>query len=110
MSILWDDDVYPYIEISDVIKPPYRVSDCFVSAVNKVIEKLFPKSSCKADGTKILIIEKETAIMGDLFFEHVDNISRRLFDLSPIQEKFCSLGRVFRTPYRYDDDNECFFL
>ncbi|CAF0998674.1 unnamed protein product [Rotaria sordida] len=88
MNILWHDDVYPFIEISDVVKPPYRVSTHFVKAVKNVIDKVFPSSLRKTDGTKILIIEKDTAIMGDLFFSHVDYISRQLFDLSPIQEKF----------------------
>lgn len=87
MNILWHDDVYPFIEISEVVKPPYCVSDKFVEAVKSVIDKIFPSSLRKADGTKILIIEKNTAIMGDLFFGHVDNISRQLFDLSRIQEK-----------------------
>jgi hypothetical protein len=88
MNILWDDSVYPFIEISEVIKPPYRVSDSFIEAAKVAIEKLFPSNLCKNDGTKILIIEKDTSIMGDLFFAHVDNVSRRLFDLSSIQQKF----------------------
>jgi hypothetical protein len=90
MNILWDDAVYPFLEISEIAKPPYRVSDSFVEAVKSVIDKLFPPSLRKNDGTKILIIEKQTAVMGDLFFGHVDQVSRQLFDLSPIHEKFNS--------------------
>ncbi|CAF3915853.1 unnamed protein product [Rotaria sp. Silwood1] len=90
MNILWDDTVYPFIEISEVANAPYRVSDSFIEAVKNVIDKLFPPNLCKNDGTKILIIEKDTAIMGDLFFAHVDQVSRKLFDLSSIQEKFNS--------------------
>lgn len=85
MHILWDDDVYPYIEISEVIQAPYRVSDSFIQAVTTVIDKLFPACLRKEDGTKILIIEKDTAIMGDLFFGHVDYVSRQLFDISSVQ-------------------------
>ncbi|UJR18400.1 hypothetical protein I4U23_005304 [Adineta vaga] len=88
MDILWDDDVYPFIEISEVVKTPYLISNYFIEAVNKVIDKRFPPYLRKDDGTKILIIEKSTAIMGDLFFGHVDYVSRQLFDLSSIQEKF----------------------
>lgn len=88
MNILWHDDVYPFIEISEVMKPPYRLSDNFIEAVKNVIDKLFPSNLRKIDGTKILTIEKDTAIMGDLFFGHVDCISRKLFDLSPIQKMF----------------------
>jgi hypothetical protein len=90
MNILWDDSVYPFIEISEVVKPPYRVSDNFIESVKDVINKTFPPNLCKHDGTKILVIEKDTAVMGDLFFAHVDQVSRQLFDLSPIQEKFTS--------------------
>jgi hypothetical protein len=90
MNILWDDSVYPFIEISEVVKSPYRVSDSFIEAVKIAIENLFPSNLRKNDGTKILIIEKDTSMMGDLFFGHVDNVSRRLFDLSSIQEKFNS--------------------
>jgi len=88
MDILWTDEVYPFINIQDVIKPPYHVSDNFIQAVKNTIDNLFPTNLRKGDGTKILIIEKETAIMGDLFFAHVDCVSRRLFDLSVIHEKF----------------------
>jgi hypothetical protein len=88
MNILWDDSVYSLIEISEVVKPPYQVSNSFIEAVKSVIEKSFPSNLWKDDGTKILIIEKDTSMMGDLFFAHVDGVSRRLFDLSPIQEKF----------------------
>ena len=42
MDILWDDDVYPFIEISQVVKSPYHVSNGFIEAVNKVIEKRLP--------------------------------------------------------------------
>ncbi|CAF4066585.1 unnamed protein product [Rotaria sp. Silwood2] len=90
MNILWDDSVYPFIEISEVVKSPYRVSDSFIDAVKVVIEKLFPSNLRKSDGTKILIIEKDTSMMGDLFFAHVDNVSRRLFNISSIQETFNS--------------------
>jgi hypothetical protein len=90
MDILWDDAVYPFIEISDVVQPPYRVSNEFIEAVKDVIDRRFPRNLRKEDGTKILVIEKDTAIMGDLFFDHVDQVSRQLFDLSPIQEKFYS--------------------
>lgn len=88
MDIMWDDDVYRYIEISEVVEQPYRVSNNFIEAVKKVIDKKFPSNLRKVDGTKILIIEKDTAIMGDLFFGHVDQVSRQLFDLSPIQKTF----------------------
>jgi hypothetical protein len=88
MDILWDDSVYPYMEICEVVKSPYRVSDKFIEAVKSVIDKRFPSNLRKDDGTKILIIEKDTAIMGDLFFAHVDRVSRQLFDISSIQEKF----------------------
>ncbi|CAF1524197.1 unnamed protein product [Adineta steineri] len=88
MDILWDDDVYALIEISEVVKPPYRVSDAFIEAVKKAIDKRFPENLCKDDGTKILVIEKNTAMMGDLFFGHADDVSRQLFDLSSIQDKF----------------------
>jgi len=69
--------------------------------VKNVIDKLFPPSWRKSDGTKILITEKDTAIMGDLFFIHVDQISRQLFDLSSIQEKFSlsSLSSYLSTKY-----------
>ena len=90
MNILWDDDVYPFIEISEVVKAPYRVSDNFIGAVKNVIDKLFPPGLRKSDGTKILIIEKDTAIMGDSFFAHADQVSRQLFDLSPIEKRFNS--------------------
>jgi hypothetical protein len=82
--------VYPFVEVSETVKPPYRVSDRFVEAVKEIIENRFPPSLRKDDGTKILIIEKDTAIMGDLFFGHVDNVSRKLFDLSSIQQKYHS--------------------
>ncbi|CAF2830348.1 unnamed protein product [Rotaria sp. Silwood2] len=95
MDILWDDSVYPFIEISEVVKSPYRVSDNFIEAVKNVIEKKFPSNLRKHDGTKILIIEKDTAVMGDLFFAHVDQVSRQLFDLSSIQEKFNSSPLTF---------------
>ena len=49
-----------------------------------------PSTLSKDDSTKILTIKKGTAIVGGLFFGHVDCVSRRLFDLSPIQEKFNS--------------------
>lgn len=88
MRILWDDSVYPFLEVSEVAKAPYRVSDSFIDAVKNLIEKLFPFNLRKTDGTKILIIEKDTALMGDEFFGHVDHVSRRLFDISSIQEKF----------------------
>jgi hypothetical protein len=52
MNILWDDAVYPFLEISEIAKPPYRVSDSFVEAVKSVIDKLFPPSLRKNDGTK----------------------------------------------------------
>ncbi|UJR18796.1 hypothetical protein I4U23_005702 [Adineta vaga] len=74
MDILWDDDVYPFIEISEVVKTPYLVSNCFIEAVNKVIEQRYPAHLRKDDGTKILIIEKSTAIMGDLFFGHKSSL------------------------------------
>ena len=90
LGILWHDDVYPFVEISEVVKQPYRVSNGFIEAAKNLIDKLYPSIKRKPDGTKILIIEKETAIMGDLFFAHVDNVSRRLFDLSPIHERFSS--------------------
>jgi hypothetical protein len=80
--------VYPFIEISEVVKQPYRVSNGFIEAAKKLIDKLYPPSGLKPDGTKILIIEKQTAIMGDLFFGHVDDVSRRLFDLTPIHDRF----------------------
>ena len=89
MNILWDDSVYPFIEISEVIKPPHRISDSFIEAVKMMIDKSFPANLRKDDGTKILIIEKDTAIMSDRFFAHVDQVSRQLFDLSSIQERFC---------------------
>ncbi|CAF4315011.1 unnamed protein product, partial [Rotaria sp. Silwood2] len=101
MDILWDDDVYPFIEISEVMKSPYRVSNAFVEAVNKVIDKRFPAHLRKDDGTKILIIEKSTAMMGDLFFGHVDYVSRQLFDLSSIQEKFNTSPVVSRSLKKY---------
>ncbi|CAF3737244.1 unnamed protein product [Rotaria socialis] len=108
MNILWHDDVYPFIEISEVMKPPYCISDNFIEAVKTVIDKLFPPNLCKTDGTKILIIEKDTAIMGDLFFGHVDCISRKLFDLSQIQETFNSSLKIPRllknAPESYDSD------
>ncbi|CAM4841639.1 unnamed protein product, partial [Rotaria magnacalcarata] len=88
MNILWHDDVYPFIEISEVIKPPYCVSGNFIEAVKNVIDKVFSPNLRKSDGTKILIIEKDTAIMGDLFFGHVDYVSRQLFDISTIHDKF----------------------
>ncbi|CAF1418087.1 unnamed protein product [Adineta steineri] len=88
MKILWDDDVYALIEVSEVVKPPYRVSQNFIEAVKKAIDKQFPANLCKDDGTKILVIEKDTAKMGDIFFGYADNVSRQLFDLSSIQEKF----------------------
>lgn len=88
MNILWHDDVYPFIEISEVVKAPYCVSDNFIKAVKNLVDKLFPSDFRKLDGTKILIIEKDTAVMGDLIFAHVDHVSRQLFDLSPIQQKF----------------------
>ncbi len=97
MNILWDDAVYPFIEISEVMKSPYRVSDTFIEAVKNVINKLFPPSLRKDDGTKTLIIEKDTAIMGDHFFGHIDQVSRRLFDLSPIQDKFTSSPMISRS-------------
>ncbi|CAF1170848.1 unnamed protein product [Rotaria magnacalcarata] len=90
MDILWDDSVYPFIEILEVVKSPYRVSENFIEAVKNVIENKFPSNLRKHDGTKIPIIEKDTAFMGDLFFAHVDQVSRQLFDLSSIQEKFNS--------------------
>ncbi|UJR34580.1 hypothetical protein I4U23_027356 [Adineta vaga] len=96
MDILWDDDVYPLIEISEIVKSPYRVSDDFIDAVKKVIEKRFPVNLRTDDGTKIVVIEKSTAIMGDLFFGHVDYVSRQLFDLSSIQEKFSASPIVSR--------------
>lgn len=88
MQILWDDSVYPFVEVSEVAKAPYRVSNSFIDSVKNLIEKLFPPELRKSDGTKILVIEKETALMGDAFFAHVDHVSRRLFDISLIQEKF----------------------
>lgn len=97
MEILWDDRVYPYIEISEVVKPPYRVSEKFIQAVRQVIDTMFPTDLQKDDGTKIMIIEKHTAIMGDKFFVHVDNTSRRLFDLSQIEEKFMSSPTMSRS-------------
>jgi len=97
MDILWDDDVYPFIEISEVVKSPYHVSNDFIEAVKKVIDKRYPPHLRKDDGTKILIIEKSTAIMGDSFFGHVDYVSRQLFDLSPIQEKFNTSPVVSRS-------------
>lgn len=91
MNIMWHDDVYPYIEISEVMKAPYMVSKMFIEAVKSVISKLYPSNLRKPDGTLILVIEKDTAMMGDLFFDHVDHISRKIFDLSSIYEKFnCS--------------------
>jgi hypothetical protein len=101
MNILWHDDVYPFIEISQVVKPPYCVSDNFIEAVKNVIDKLYPSNLRKPDGTKVLIIEKDTAMMGDLFFAHVDQVSRQLFDLSSIQEKikFSSLSSHLSTKY-----------
>jgi len=101
MNILWHDDVYPFIEISEVVKAPYLVSDFFIEAVKNVIEELFPENLRKNDGTKVLIIEKDTAIMGDLFFGHVDYVSRRLFDLSSIQEKFNSSPVASRSLKKY---------
>jgi len=101
MDILWDDSVYPLLEISEVVKPPYRVSEKFIEAVKNVIDKQFPPTLRKDDGTKILIIEKDTAIMGDLFFGHVDQVSRRLFDLSPIQDKFNSSPIMSRSLKKY---------
>ena len=101
MNILWDDEVYPFIEISEVVKSPYRVSDAFIEAVKNVIDKLFPPNLRKEDGTKVLIIEKDTAIMGDLFFGHVDQVSRRLFDLSPIQDKYNSSPIMPRSLKKY---------
>ncbi|CAF1359232.1 unnamed protein product [Adineta steineri] len=88
MNILWHDDVYQFIEISETVEPPYRVSDSFIEAVKNVMDQMFPSNLRKDDGTKILVIEKDTALMGDLFFGHVDYVSRQLFDLSSIQEKF----------------------
>lgn len=88
MRILWDDSVYPFLEVSEVVKAPYRVSDAFIDSVKNLIEQLFPSDLRKTDGTKILVIEKDTALMGDAFFGHVDKVSRRLFDISSIQEKF----------------------
>jgi len=110
MNILWDDSVYPFIEISEVVKPPYRVSDFFIEAVKSVIKKLFPSNLSKDDGTKILIIEKDTAIMGDLFFGHVDSVSRRLFDLSPIQEKFSSSPMASCLPTKYKEALFSFYM
>ena len=97
MEILWHDDVYSFIEISDVMKAPYRISDNFIEAVKNVIGKLFSPHLRKTDGTKILAIEKDTAIMDDLFFGHVDCVSRKLFDLSPIQEIFNPLLKISRS-------------
>lgn len=101
MEILWDDTVYPYIEISEVVKPPHRVSEDFIDAVKEVIGTMFPKNLQKDDGTKILIIKKHTAVMGDKFFAHVDTTSRRLFDLSHIEEKFLSSPTMSRSSAKY---------
>jgi hypothetical protein len=101
MNILWDDAVYPHIEVAEVVNSPYRVSNTFIEAVKNVINKQFPPSLCKDDGTKILVIEKDTAIMGDLFFGHVDGVSRRLFDLSSIQDKLNSLSTMSRSLKKY---------
>ena len=57
---------------------------------------MFPVNLQKDDGIKILIIEKNTAIMGDTFFAHVDTMSRRLFDLSQIEEKFMTSSKMSR--------------
>ncbi|CAF1387240.1 unnamed protein product, partial [Adineta steineri] len=88
MNILWHDDVYQFIEISETVELPYRVSDSFIEAVKNVMDQMFPSNLRKEDGTKILVIEKDTALMGDIFFGHVDYVSRQLFDLSSILEKF----------------------
>ena len=88
MDILWDDSVYPSTEISEVVKSPYRASDDFIEAVKSVIEKRFLPNLRKHDGTKILIIDRDTDVLGDTFFVSVDQVSGQLFDLSSIHEKF----------------------
>ena len=88
MNILWDDSVYPLIKVSQTAKSPFELSEAFITAVKSTIEKRFPTQLVKNDGSKTLVIEKDTAIMGDVFFAHVDSVSRRLFDLTAIETRF----------------------
>ena len=67
MDILWDDDVYPLIEVSQVIKSPYRVSDAFIEAVKRVIEQRFPPNLRTVDGTKLSLLRKEQLLWGTYF-------------------------------------------